>query len=135
MGMPLGAYGPVRYTSSGTNTSLPWASAAPAPSPPTSTAIDTPINHLLMFMLSSGDANVGASSNPRSMRKRPQPKLFLRDLPEPGQAVRLGDQEHDDERAEDHQLELFGERHRQLEPDHMRRIGQEHGDEQDESRP
>jgi len=41
-----------------------------------------------------------------SMRERPQPQLFLRDLPDPREAVRLDDQEEDDQAAEDHQLDV-----------------------------
>src|SRR6478609_4108692 len=41
-----------------------------------------------------------------SMRERPQPQLFLRDLPDPRQTVGLDDQEEDDQAAEHHQLEV-----------------------------
>src|SRR5438477_10407153 len=44
------------------------------------------------------------------VRERPQAQLFLGDLPQPGEAVRLHDQEEDDERAEDHQLDLLLQR-------------------------
>src|SRR5512139_3682359 len=39
-----------------------------------------------------------------SVRERPQPQLLLADRPQPRQAVRLDDQEEDDQRAEDHEL-------------------------------
>ena len=41
-----------------------------------------------------------------SMRERPQPQLLLADLPQPGEAVRLDDQEENDEPAEYHELEV-----------------------------
>jgi hypothetical protein len=41
-----------------------------------------------------------------SVRERPQAQLLLADLPQPGQAVRLDDQEEDDQAAEDDQLEV-----------------------------
>src|SRR6185295_1667986 len=47
-----------------------------------------------------------ACCNAKSVGKRPQAELFLRDLPEPREAMRLDDQEEDDEPAEDHQLEI-----------------------------
>src|SRR5690348_7242159 len=42
----------------------------------------------------------------RSMRERPQPQLFLRNLPKSRQSMRLDDQEENDQRAERHQLEV-----------------------------
>ena len=44
------------------------------------------------------------------MRERPQPQLLLAGRPQPRQAVRLDDQEEDDQRAEDHELEVRGGR-------------------------
>src|SRR6059036_947105 len=41
-----------------------------------------------------------------SMRERPQTQLLLGDLPEPGQALRLDDQEEDDQYAEDDGLQV-----------------------------
>ena len=41
-----------------------------------------------------------------SVRERPEAELLLSDLPEPREAVRLDDQEEDDQRAEDDQLEV-----------------------------
>src|SRR5688572_30669949 len=43
------------------------------------------------------------------MRERPQPELLLADRPQPGKAVRLDDQEEDDQRAEDHGSEMRGQ--------------------------
>src|SRR5260370_18743452 len=40
------------------------------------------------------------------MWERPQPELFLGDLPQPRQPVRLDDEKEDDEPAEDHALEV-----------------------------
>jgi hypothetical protein len=53
IGMPLGAYGPVRYTSSGTKMSFPCASTGPAAGPTASAAINSPINVFVVFMCSS----------------------------------------------------------------------------------
>src|SRR3954471_24850909 len=53
-----------------------------------------------------------------SVRKRPEPQLLFRGRPQPRQAVRLDDQEEDDQRAEDHQFEMRrgGGRQRYAEP-------------------
>src|SRR5262245_17710796 len=104
--------------------SLACANTVPAIGQAMSAAISTGINHFLLFMLSSSQL---------SMRKRPQAKLFLRDLPQSREPVRLHDQEEDDERAEDHQLELFLQRHRQLEADRVGHVGEEDRHEQDEA--
>src|SRR5437762_2387638 len=57
-------------------------------------------------MLPLCTANAAASRNPISMRERPQPKLFLSDLPEARESMRLDDQEEDDKSAEHHELEI-----------------------------
>src|SRR5919199_4519530 len=59
--------------------------------------------------------NVMIRSSFVSMRERPQPQLLLADLPQPGQTMRLHDQEEDDERPEHHELDLLLERDRQRE--------------------
>src|SRR5271166_986676 len=41
-----------------------------------------------------------------SMRERPEPQLLLADRPKSRQTVRLDDQEEDDQRAEDHRLQI-----------------------------
>src|SRR5918996_6134295 len=41
-----------------------------------------------------------------SIWKRPAAQLFLADLPEAGEPVRLDDQEEDDQRAKDHELHV-----------------------------
>src|SRR3546814_1696146 len=43
---------------------------------------------------------------PASVRERPAPELLLADMPEPGEAGRLDDQEEDDQRTEDHELDM-----------------------------
>src|SRR6185436_18645138 len=52
-----------------------------------------------------------------SVRKRPQPQLLLPDRPEPREAVRLDDEEEDDEGAENHDFDVRdhrgGQRHAQ----------------------
>src|SRR6266496_5890271 len=53
-----------------------------------------------------------------SMGERPQPELFLADLPEPGEAVRLDGEEEDDERAEDDHLEVRHEPRGQRDAEH-----------------
>src|SRR5437870_10163437 len=72
------------------------------------------------------------SFHSRSMGEWPEPQLLLRDLPEPGQAARLDDQEEDDQSAEDHQLDLLLERDGQSESDRMRRVTQDDRDQHDE---
>src|SRR5260221_12727176 len=47
------------------------------------------------------------------MRKRPETQLLLPDGPQPGQPVRLDDQEKHDQRAEDHELDMRDGRGRQ----------------------
>src|SRR5512144_3026129 len=49
------------------------------------------------------------STSTFSMRKRPDPELLLPDLPEPGEAVWLDDEEDDDQRTEADQLQLAQE--------------------------
>src|SRR5690349_21604242 len=44
-----------------------------------------------------------------SMREWPEAELFLADLPQAREAVRLGDQEEDDHGAEDHELEVLAQ--------------------------
>src|SRR5260221_14141061 len=58
------------------------------------------------------------------MRERPEPQLLLGDLPQPGQAVRLDDQEEDDQAAEDDGLGVGHERVRYLYPQRgLQRLG------------
>src|SRR5271165_7065126 len=57
-----------------------------------------------------------------SMRERPEPQLLLADRPQPRQAVRLDDQEEDDQRAEDHRLQIGHQIDRNLEPGEARRV-------------
>ena len=51
-----------------------------------------------------------ARSPARSMGERPQPQLFLADLPESGQSVGFGDQEEDDQPAEHDKLQVRRDR-------------------------
>src|SRR5262245_31136599 len=126
MGVPLGAYGPVRYTSNGMNIVLSWASVAAGPSPRPSPS--TTISHPRPFMLSS-------LSSTSSVWKRPEPELLLGDLPESREPVRLDDEKEDDQATEDHHLDLLlqGDRHGQAE--RVGGVGEEDGDEHDEGRP
>src|SRR5262245_51201337 len=110
------------------NTSFDWPSAAGTSGPAASAAIRSPITYRPM---SIALLRWGAWG---SVRKRPQPQLLLRDLPEPREPVRLDDEEEHDQRAEDHELELLGQRDRQLDAHRVRRVGQEYGQQQDEGR-
>src|SRR5215510_3325287 len=92
----------------------PCASAAPVSGPAASATATRTTSIVLSFMNPS-----------RLVRKRPKTKLFLRDLPEPREAVRLRDQEEDDETAEDHQLDLLLQGHRQSEAHGVRHIREE----------
>src|SRR5436305_11663041 len=51
-----------------------------------------------------------AFSFARLIGERPHPQLLLADLPQAREPVRLDDQEEDDERAHDHELQLFDRR-------------------------
>src|SRR5688572_19663433 len=42
-----------------------------------------------------------------SVRKRPHPEFLLADLPQPREAVRLDDQEENDQHADHHELEML----------------------------
>src|SRR5216684_8357199 len=97
------------------NISLGCAHAAASRGPATSAVASAPIRTDLSFMLPP----------PLLVGERPETQLLFRNLPEPRQSTRFNDQEEDDEAAEDHQLELFLERHRQREPDQVRRVGEE----------
>src|SRR5687768_7524111 len=74
-----------------------------------------------------------------SMRERPQPQLLLGDLPEAGKAVRLDDEEEDDEPAEDDELQVGHRGVRDLDSDGVRQPPrsevEEDGKERDEGRP
>src|SRR4029450_12018851 len=70
----------------------------------------------------------------RSVGKRPQPQLLLRDLPEARQAARLDDQKEEDQSTEHHQLDLLLERHRKPEPHGVRGVREDDRDQDDEPR-
>src|SRR5271165_1475083 len=57
-----------------------------------------------------------------SMRERPEPQLLLADRPKSRQTVRLDDQEEDDQRAEDHRLQIGHEIDRNIGPGEARRV-------------
>src|SRR6266852_4276611 len=116
--MPLGAYGPVRYTSSGMNTSLGWAAASIGAAITSAASAAIQILPTLMTL----------SLRLRSVGKRPESQLLFRDLPEPRQPSRLDDQEENDQSAEDHQLDLLLEGDREPEPDGMGRVAQDDRD-------
>src|SRR5438477_7856536 len=104
------------------NTSLPWANTAAASGPTASVMASAPIHMPRVLIVSSS----------RSVREGPQPQFFLADLPEPREAVRLHDQEEDDQRAEHHQLDLLLQGDRQSQPQVVRGVGQEDRDQHDE---
>src|SRR5262245_44744436 len=101
----------------------PCASAAPVSGPAASTTARRTTSMVRTFMGPSG-----------SMRKRPKTKLLLRDLPEPREPVRLHDQEEDDETAEDHQLDLLLQGHRDGEAHGVRRVREQDRHHHDERR-
>src|SRR5262245_48678027 len=92
----------------------PCASTAPASGPAARATATRTTSMVLSFIGPSG-----------LVRKRPQAQLLLGDLPEPREAVRLDDQEEDDEAAEHHELDLLLQRHRHVEADGVGRIGEE----------
>src|SRR5258708_27073433 len=61
----------------------------------------------------------------KSVREGPEPELLLADRPQSRQAPRLGDEEEDDERPEDHVLEGGDHRGPQGEPERCRQLGQD----------
>src|SRR6267142_6023690 len=105
-------------------TSLACANAAGAMGPAITASASTATRILLMLMI---------SSSLLSVRERPQPQFLLGDLPEPRQPLGFHDQKEDDESAEDHQLDLLLQRHRQPHPDEMGHVGQEDRHQQDEA--
>src|SRR5688500_11448584 len=61
----------------------------------------------------------GTGRGESSVRERPEPQLLLGDLPEPGEAVGLDNQDKDDQAAEDHQLEVGHQSMRDLDVEGM----------------
>src|SRR6266498_859943 len=88
--------------------------------------VNRPINAILDRFIASSLMLVG---------KRPQPELLFGDLPEPGEPIGLDHQKEDDERSEDHQLDLLLQGHRHGQPDQVRGVGEKDGDEHDEGGP
>src|SRR5438874_10773699 len=126
--MPLGANGPVRYTSSGMKISFACpetgigASTGPAATSTASSAI-------------AEARSVMCGSPSLSVRKRPEPELFLGDLPQTRESVRLDDQEQDDEAAEHHELDLLLQRDGHGDMQQVRHVREEDRDQHDEARP
>src|SRR5918996_4465239 len=67
-----------------------------------------------------------------SIWKRPAAQLLLSDLPQPGEPVRLDDQEEDDQSAEDHELDMGDQVCRHVDAEQRRRIVQENRQQHDE---
>src|SRR4051812_28352000 len=68
------------------------------------------------------------------VRKWPQPKLLLADLPQASQPVRLHDEKEDDEAAEDHALDLLLQRYRHRPAGQVRHVGEKDRHQHDERR-
>src|SRR5260370_17715527 len=105
------------------------ANAVPAPNkaiPPATAAI----NVLKRVIISSLGASFGSSKVPpvrlqgfsQSMREGTEAQLLLADGPEPRQTVGLDDQKEDDQRAEDHRLQIGHQIDRNLQPGEARRV-------------
>eukprot|EP01022_Parablepharisma_sp_SALTPOND_P036534 TRINITY_DN997_c0_g4_i1.p1 TRINITY_DN997_c0_g4~~TRINITY_DN997_c0_g4_i1.p1 ORF type:complete len:1552 (+),score=442.93 TRINITY_DN997_c0_g4_i1:2334-6989(+) len=135
---PLVPYGPTRQLGMAMNWSLVCASAGTAAdSRPAAQAVASSscLRCLMLFMVSSPLccrcrllSGTGVPALPTlnrrcaaSVRERPQAQFFLGDLPQPGQSVRLGDEEEDDQRAEHHQLDM---RHRGVGERQVQQLGQ-----------
>src|SRR5262245_34721242 len=73
--------------------------------------------------------------DPGSIRERPKPELFLGDGPQPGEAVRLHDQEEHDQEAEQHELDVRDCRRRQADAEDGGKLVEENGGENDEGGP
>src|SRR5258706_6848901 len=103
--MPLGAYAPVRYTSTGTKISLDCARAScMAPTPPAAASAMAAALILMVLFISSSSSLMVLRCFDASVRERPEPQLFLADRPEAREPARLHDQEEYDERPEDHEF-------------------------------
>src|SRR5262245_45608163 len=107
----------------------PWARAAEASGPAASASASTATMTFLTLircLLSRWAPTAGGPQTPLpSVWKGPQAKLFLGDVPEPCEPVRLHDQKEDDEPAEDHQLDLLLQRDGEREPERVGRVGEE----------
>src|SRR5687767_12545823 len=66
------------------------------------------------------------------VRERPQAQLLLADRPQPRQSMRLHDEKEDDQPSEYHQLDVLLQCHVEVQPDHVRCIGEKDGHEDDE---
>src|ERR1700682_5295470 len=80
-----------------------WASAGAASAAKAAAASNTVVSPRV---LSRSLRMVASCFIPNLMRKRPQPQLFLCDLPEPREAVGLHGQKENDQGAENDQLEV-----------------------------
>src|SRR5262245_1278640 len=70
-----------------------------------------------------------------SIRERPHPELLLADRPQPGEAVRLGDEEDHDHGAEQHELDVRNRRSRDANSQPVRQLVEEDRHQDDEDRP
>src|SRR6266545_4997578 len=144
---PPGAYGPTQYPIIGMNCSFcaTAAVAMPASARPSRAALrcfmipprkrrlsscsQTSIGLARPGVVSMTGIKVTVGSGTRfrwadcctatSMRERPQPQLFLADLPEPGEAMRLDDQEEDDQCTKYNQFQVGHEPGRQRESEQI----------------
>src|SRR5882762_10126128 len=66
--------------------------------------------------------------------ERPDPELLLADLPQPGEARRLGDQEENDQRSDDHELQMLDGRGADREAEEFRRRPEHHRQAPEEDR-
>src|SRR5450631_4007069 len=153
MGMPELANGPVRYVNSGTSVSA--AACEIMAEAPTRLATATPRTICFKRIMSLPCASAGAWS-PRplhppldeegypsralrpgrgnclkcalSIRERPHPEFLLPDLPKPGQASRLRDQEENDEYSQRYEVDVLegrrGHREAQRTPNQAQHDGQ-----------
>src|SRR5689334_12879356 len=103
--MPLGAYAPVRYTSTGTKISLDCAeTSCTAPRAPAAASARAAACFLNIAFISSSSLGLPSSCAAvpdASMRKGPEPQFLLADRPQAREPARLDDQEEHDERAEE----------------------------------
>src|SRR4029079_9986308 len=72
------------------------------------------------------------SPMPSRIGKLPDPELLLSNLPESREAVRLPDQEQDDEHADDHRGQVHDIIGAYVDADHRQEIAQEYGQDPDE---
>src|SRR5690606_1783971 len=113
--------------------STSWAAAGRAS--PASMVAESSAVAIRFFILSSIQPGFRASSiASRSVREWPYDQLLPRHRPETGQAVRLEDQKQDDERPDDHDVEVIDGGGRKRDAERRRHRADDDGKRHDQDR-